>query len=389
MENFVLHNPTKIIFGRDTVPLIGKETVSYGKNVLLVYGRDSLKNSGLYKVITSALLEAGAKIFEHPGVQTNPLHCHVMEGVAKCKAYNCDVVCAAGGGSVIDEAKAISAGALVNHDVWKFLIGKKSIKNALPVTAVPTLSASGSEANSGMVITHEVKKLKFGFANRHLFPRTSILDPETTFSVPASYTAFGSVDMLSHFLEFYFSASGGESPVQDSLIEVMIANIIKNTNQCLADPVDYDARANLMWIASLALTGTFSAGRGKVEFPIHLIEHALSALYDVPHGAGLAAVIPGWIKYRRKELALRLAQLGERSLAVRGKSVESSADAAIEYLLKWFDHIQVPTCLEDIGAGTADISRIAANGIAQGKIWRMKNISAEVIEEVLHLCRKG
>jgi len=389
MENFVLHNPTKIVFGKNTVPLIGKETVSYGKNVLLVYGRDSLKDNGLYKVITSALQEAGARILEHSGVQTNPLHSHVMEGVAKCKAHNCDVICAAGGGSVIDEAKAISAGALVNHDVWKFLTGKKSIKKALPVTAVPTLAASGSEANPGMVITHDIKNLKFGFANRHLFPRASILDPVTTFSVPAGYTSYGSVDMLSHLLEFYFSASGRESPVQDSLMEGMIANIIESTDRCLTDPDDYDARANLMWIASLALNGTFSAGLGKVEFPIHLIEHSLSALYDVPHGAGLAIIIPGWLRYRRREYSLLLAQLGAKALTIKEGSVDSSADAAIEYLLQWFKSINVPTSLEDIGVESAEIRRIAANALTQAKIWRMKNISAEVIEQVLHLCMKN
>ncbi|MBW1636775.1 MAG: iron-containing alcohol dehydrogenase [Deltaproteobacteria bacterium] len=388
MENFVLHNPTKIIFGRDTVPLIGKETVTFGKNVLLVYGRNSLKKSGLYDAITSALQDSGAKITEHSGVQTNPLHFHVMEGVEKCKAHSCDVICAAGGGSVIDEAKAISAGALVRHDVWKFLTGKKSIKKTLPVTAVPTLAASGSEANSGMVITHEIKKLKFGFANRHLFPRTSILDPVTTCSVPASYTAYGSVDMLSHFLELYFSCSGKESPVQDSLMEGMITNIIRSTDRCLAARDDYNARAELMWIASLALNGIFSAGLGRVEFPLHLIEHAISALYGVPHGAGLAIIIPGWMRYSKEQQSLRMAQLGEKSLSIKEGTADSTSDAAIEYLLQWFNSINVPTSLEDIGVEVKDISRIADNALAQAKVWRMKNISAEVIEQVLHLCRR-
>ena len=389
MENFVLHNPTKIVFGKNTIQLIGEETVFFGKNVLLVYGRKSLKESGLYDLIRSALDGAGAKIIEHSGVQTNPLHGHVMEGVAKCKTHNCNVICAAGGGSVIDEAKAISAGALVRHDVWKFLTGKKSIKKALPVTAVPTLAASGSEANSGMVITHEIKNLKFGFANRHLFPKTSILDPLTTCSVPASFTAYGAVDMLSHFLELYFSGGGKESPVQDSLIEGMIANTIKSTDRCLTAPDDYRARADLMWIASLALNGIFSAGLGKVEFPVHLIEHAISALYDVPHGAGLAVIIPGWMKYSRAKQSFRIAQLGEKALSIEKGTVDFCSVAVIEYLLRWFSSINVPTSLEEIGVGEKDISRIADNALAQAKVWRMKDISAEAIEQVLHLCMKG
>ena len=158
MDNFVLHNPTKILFGKNTIPSIGKETAAHGKNVLLVYGRNSIKKNGVYQQVVSSLTEAGVQIHEHSGVQSNPVLSHVSEGVEKCKHHRCDVICAVGGGSVIDEAKAISAGALVSHDVWKFLTGKKSIKKALPVTTVPTLAASGSENNSGMVITHDEKK---------------------------------------------------------------------------------------------------------------------------------------------------------------------------------------------------------------------------------------
>ncbi len=386
MDNFVLYNPTKIIFGKNTIPSIGRETVAFGSKVLLVYGMNSIKNSGVYQRVTSSLIEAGAEVYEHPGVQSNPLLSHVNEGIAKCKHHECEVICAVGGGSVLDEAKAISAGALVNHDVWKFLTGKKSIRQTLPVTTVLTLSASGSENNSGMVLTHDTKKQKFGFANRHLFPKTSILDPEVTFTVPPDYTAFGAIDTLSHILEFYFTTSVEDSSVQDTLMEGLVRNIITNTDRCLIDPTDYDARANLMWSASLALNGLISAGLGKVMFPMHLIEHSLSALYDIPHGAGLAITIPGWMKYSARKSPFRIANLGEKAFGIKTGSTAISAHSTIEYLLHWFRQVAAPTCLDDIGIGKESIRYIAANASPQAKVWRMRDTSEKVIEEILHCC---
>ena len=386
MENFVLHNPTKILFGRNTIPAIGSETRVFGKKVLLVYGRYSIKNNGIYERVISSLNEAGVNIVEHSGVQSNPLHSHVKDGVAKYKYHGCDVICGVGGGSVLDEAKAISAGALVNHDVWKFLTGKKSIKETGPLTTVPTLAASGSETNSGMVITHDEKNQKFGFANRHLFPKTSILDPEATCSVPPDYTAFGGIDAISHVLEFYLTTSVKDSSLQDTLMEGLVKNIINSTNRCLKDPADYDARANLMWSASLAINGQISAGLGRIEFPMHLIEHSLSALYDIPHGAGLAITIPGWMRYHAEKFPSRIAQFGKNGLGVQTDSVMASAHATIDHLASWFKRIHAPTSLEDIGVGVDDISDIATNALPLAKVWRMKKMSQEIIEEILHHC---
>jgi len=388
MDNFVSYNPTKIIFGKNGLPKIGQETVAWGANVLLVYGCNSIKKNGIYQQVISSLAEAGAQIHEHSGVQSNPLLSHVKVGISKCKEHKCEVICAVGGGSVLDEAKAISAGALVDHDIWKFLTGKKSIKKTLPVTTVLTLAASGSENNSGMVITNDIKKQKFGFANRHLFPKASILDPETTFTVPASYTAFGAIDALSHILEFYLTTVVSDSSVQDSLMEGLARNIITSTNRCLTDPADYDARANLMWSASLALNGLISAGLGKVMFPMHLIEHSLSALYNVPHGAGLAITIPGWMKYSARTAPSRISKFGRNAFGIEESSVSESANATIDYLSGWFRQISAPTCLEDIGAGRDSINSIAKNALPQAKTWRMREISEEIIEEVLCFCLK-
>ncbi len=381
-----MHNPTKILFGKNTLSSIGRETVIFGNSILLVYGQNSIKNNGVFQRVITSLREAGAQIHEHPGVQSNPLLSHVNDGIARCKRYKCEVICGVGGGSVIDEAKAISAGVLVNHDVWKFLTGRKSIKQTLPLTTVLTLAASGSENNSGMVITHDIKKQKFGFANRHLFPKTSILDPEITFTVPPDYTAFGAIDALSHVLEFYLTTLVEDSSVQDTLMEGLVKNIITNTNRCLKNPVDYDARANLMWSASLALNGLISAGLGKVMFPMHLIEHSLSALYDVPHGAGLAITIPGWMRYHARTAPFRISKLGKNALGIEAGSASESAHATIDYFLDWFKGIDAPTCLEDIGVGKNDIHQIATNALPLAKVWRMREISEKVIEDILHCC---
>jgi alcohol dehydrogenase YqhD (iron-dependent ADH family) len=183
MQNFVFHNPTKIIFGKDTISSIGSESAVFGKNALLVYGQKSIKRNGIYDQVVKSLQKAGMQIYEHSGVQSNPVLSHVQQGIDIAKKNQADVIVAVGGGSVIDSAKAIAAGAKVEHNVWKFFIGKKSIKEALPLTCVLTLAASGSEMNSGMVVTNEETQQKFGFANKHLFPKASILDPTATFSV--------------------------------------------------------------------------------------------------------------------------------------------------------------------------------------------------------------
>jgi len=385
MDNFVLYHPTKILFGKNTIPEIGRETTAFDKNVLLVYGRDSIKNNGIYEQVISSLTEAGAKIYEHSGVQANPLLSHTNEGIKKCKYYNCGVICAVGGGSVIDEAKAISAGTLVNHDVWKFFTGKKSIKKTLPLTTILTLAASGSESNSGMVITHDEKKQKFGFANRYLFPKTSILDPETTVTVPAEYTAYGAIDTLCHILEFYLTTRVTDSTLQDTMMEGLIKNIMTNTDRCLINPADYDARANLMWSASLALNGFISSGLGKIMFPMHLIAHPFSALYNIPHGACLAIIIPAWMKYAASISPFRISKLGKNALGIEKGTDAESAHATIDHLFSWFKHINAPTCLEDIGLDIDSIRHIAVSALPQAKTWRMREISQKVIEEVLHL----
>lgn len=386
MQNFVFHNPTKILFGKNTIPAIGPETIAFGKKVLLVYGGGSIRKNGVYQQVTESLHGAGAEIVEHPEVQSNPLLSHVREGITLAKAHNCHVICAVGGGSVIDEAKAICAGARVDHDVWKFFTGKKSITSSLPLTTVLTLAASGSEMNSGMVITNEETSQKFGFANRHLFPKTSILDPQATYSVPADYTAYGAVDAIAHVLEFYFTTADPSTPVQDRFMEGLIINAMESCDRVLTDLHDYQGRADLMWAATLALNGLTAAGLGKVGFPMHMIEHSLSAIYNVPHGAGLSAIIPGWMRHQCRITPQRFAQFSERVFDDRSGSIEERARKGIDALQGWFEKVRSPTSLQALKIPMQDIPRIAENALGLAKVWRMPDYDSNRIQAILAEC---
>ncbi len=386
MKNFVFHNPTKILFGKDTIPSIGSETAALGKRALMVYGQGSIRKNGIYDQVTKSLQDAGVMLVEHGGVKSNPVLSHVHRGIALAKENKVDVIVAVGGGSVLDSAKAIAAGALVEHDVWKFFTGKKSIKATLPLSCVLTLAASGSEMNSGMVVTNEETKQKFGFANKHLYPKVSILDPTATFSVSPAYTAYGAVDAIAHVLEFYFTNQEPYTPVQDHFMEGLIISCMDSCNRVLQDLKDYDARADLMWAATLALNGLTGAGLGKVGFPMHMIGHSLSALYNAAHGAGLSVVIPGWMIYQAQRTPEKFAQFGERVFGKNSGSTEKKAAQGIQALLSWFVKVKAPTSLTALHISVQDIPLIAENALALAKIWNMKDYTEEKIGEILKLC---
>jgi alcohol dehydrogenase YqhD (iron-dependent ADH family) len=386
MKNFVFHNPTKILFGKDTIPSIGDETAALGKKALMVYGEGSIRKNGIYDQVTNSLRDADVTIVEHGGVKSNPVLSHVHQGIKLAKENDVDVIVAVGGGSVLDSAKAISAGALVEHDVWKFFIGKKSIKDALPLTCVLTLAASGSEMNSGMVVTNEETKQKFGFANKYLFPKVSILDPVATFTVSPQYTAYGAVDAIAHVLEFYFTHQEPYTPVQDHFMEGLVKSTMDSCDRVLINPEDYDARADLMWAATLALNGLTGAGLGKVGFPMHMIEHSISALYNVAHGAGLSVVIPGWMIYQAQRTPEKFAQFAEQVFGITSEPMEKRVAEGIQALLSWFIKVKSPTNLTALNISVQDIPKIAENAVGLAKVWQMKDYTQEKIEEILRLC---
>jgi len=386
MRDFFFHNPTKIIFGQGTLEQIGGQTASFGTKALLVSGRGGLKNLGVYQAAVNSLHQAGVEVVEHAGVQPNPVVSHVHKGITLAQKNGVGVIVAIGGGSVIDSAKAIAAGALANHDVWGFFKGKKSIKGGLPIVAIPTIAGSGSETNSGMVLTNETTNQKIGIGNRHLFPRIAILDPSVTFSVPPPATAFGAVDAFSHLLEFYLNREESFSPLQDHYSAGLMQTLMAACEAALANPSDYHSRAELMWASGLALNGISTAGLGRVGFPFHLVEHSLSALHNIPHGAGLAAILPGAMAFAARKNPDRQALFAAQVFRVAGADQQLLAQEGIRLFTKWLQKIAAPTSLADLGLSQKDIPALAANTQAQARLWRLSGYPPEIVEAILWEC---
>jgi hypothetical protein len=386
MQNFVLHLPTKVIFGRETIVNIGPETAAFGRKILLVYGSGSIKENTIYQQVTDSLAKAGLTVIEHPGVRSNPVLSHVRAGIRLAKEHGVEAVVAVGGGSVIDSAKAICAGALVDHDVWLFFKGKRGVKAKLPLTCVLTLAAAGSEMNGGMVLTNEETKHKFGTGGQVLKPEVAILDPTATFTVPPNYTAYGAIDTIAHVLEFYLTTTDPATPVQDRFMEGLVINAMESCRQALAKADDYQARADLMWCSTLALNGLTAAGLGQVGFPMHMIEHSLSALYDVPHGAGLSVVMPGWMTWRAATAPGKFAQLARRVFEVAEEEQSKAAAQGIMLLKNWFGTVMSPISLSDLAIPESAIPTIAENGLALAKVWRLKEYNIDNISAILRNC---
>jgi alcohol dehydrogenase YqhD (iron-dependent ADH family) len=385
MENFVFYNPVKIIFGKGTVGEIGREAIKYGKKALMVYGGGSIKKNGVYSQAVSSLKENNIDFVEFSGVVSNPVLSHTREGIKMAKKHKVDMIIAIGGGSVIDESKAIAAGSVVDHDVWDFFIGKATSTEALPLLTVLTIAATGSEMNSGAVITNEETKQKYALMSESIFPKVSILDPESTATVHSDYTAYGAVDAISHVFEAYFSHSAAFTVVQDNIIEGLVRSIIKCEEILLEDPSDYNGRAGAMWSATMALNGIPSAGIGPSGFPVHMIEHSLSAIYNIPHGAGLAIVIPAWLKYFHKEKSSLIAKFGRNVFAIKEVNDMEAAGKGIELLEKWFKKIGAPTRLGDVHIQEKDIKDIAENALKLAELWQLHDYNLQVIADILSL----
>ncbi|PID57772.1 NADH-dependent alcohol dehydrogenase [candidate division KSB3 bacterium] len=388
MQNFTFWNPTKIIFGEGTIQQIGEESKKFGKKVLFVYGKSSIKASGVYDKAVNSLKEAGLEIVEFSGVQSNPVLSHLREGIALAKREQVDAIVAVGGGSVLDESKAIAAGAQTDGDVWDFFLKKATVEDALPVLTILTLAATGSEMNPTGVVTNELTRMKTGISAPPLFPKVSILDPTATYSVPQNYTAYGAVDAISHILEGYFTGSDDWTPIQDRFVEGLVLSVMASVEKCLENPEDYQGRATLMWAATLALNGLPVAGIGKFMFPNHLIEHSLSALYNIAHGAGLSIVIPGWMKYASsRNSPKKFAQFAERIFGIQEASPESTAEKGIAALQAWFEKIGSPTTLAAGKIPEEEIGKIAENAAELALVWGIPVYTHAVIEDILRLCK--
>jgi alcohol dehydrogenase YqhD (iron-dependent ADH family) len=386
MNSFQFVNPTHIVFGEGTASQVGKLTSKYGKTVLLVYGSGSVKKTGLYDKTVSLLQEAGITVHELPNIEPNPRLSTVNKGIAICREQGVDFILAVGGGSVIDASKAIAAGVPYEGDVWDFFTGKAVIQEALPIGTILTLAATGSEMNGSSVVTNWEENLKRAFGSSHTYPKFSILDPTLTYTVPRNHTVNGAVDIMSHVFEQYFSLTEN-TPLQERFCESILQTVIENVELALENPEDAAARANLMWSGTMALNGGMISVGMANDWASHGIEHEVSAIYDIPHGAGLAVIFPNWMKYVHEERIDRFVQYATRVWGVNseGKSDKEVALEGIQATRDFFTRIGAESRLADFEIGSDKLDRMAEEAVRYGAIGSFKRLEKQDVKAILEL----
>ncbi|RFU63736.1 iron-containing alcohol dehydrogenase [Peribacillus glennii] len=383
MQNFIYKNPTKLMFGKGQVEQLKKEIPQYGKKVLLVYGGGSIKKSGLYDQVIAQLKEIDVDVHELPGVEPNPRISTVRKGADICKSENIDFILAVGGGSVIDCTKAIAAGAKYEGDPWDLVIKKASVQAALPFGTVLTLAATGSEMNSGSVITNWETKEKYGWGSPLVFPQFSILDPVNTFTVPQNQTVYGIVDMMCHVFEQYFHPRT-HAPLQDRFCESLLVTVMETAPKLLEDLENYDLRETILYSGTIALNGYLQMGyRG--DWATHNIEHSVSAVYDIPHAGGLAILFPNWMKHVLKEDTARFKQMAVRIFNVNpeGKTDEETALEGIEKLREFWSSLGAPATLSDYDIDDSQIETMADKAMVNGEFGNFKKLDREDVLAIL------
>ncbi|AGK55445.1 iron-containing alcohol dehydrogenase [Bacillus sp. 1NLA3E] len=377
MDNFTYWNPTKLIFGKGQLESLTTEIPQYGKKVLFVYGGGSIKKSGLYDKTIRTLKQTGAEIFELSGVEPNPRISTVRKGVEICKNEGIDFLLAVGGGSVIDCTKAIAAGAKYDGDAWDLITKKAGVNGALPFGTVLTLAATGSEMNAGSVITNWETNEKYGWGSPYVFPRFSILDPEHTFTVPLKQTVYGIVDMMAHVLEHYFHLEEN-TVLQDRMCESLLITTMETAPKLLENLESYEHRATILYNGTMALNGMLSMGYSG-DWATHNIEHAVSAVYDIPHGGGLAILFPNWMKHNLHVKPERFAQLAERVFGIdaTGKSAEEVGLAGIEKLRGFWSSLGAPARLADYEIDDSQLDVMADKAMINGEFGKFKHLNKD------------
>ena len=343
MENFTINNPTCLHFGRGVISGLPAVLENYGKRVLLIYGKNSIKSNGIYDDVKAQLKIAKAEIFEYSGIKSNPVISDVDAAAEIGRNNNVDVVVAVGGGSVIDSAKIIALTIPIKNKAWDLFEYKVKPTRAIPLIAVLTLAATGTEMNPFAVVQNDETKQKPGYFSPYSFPKHSFLDPGYTFSVPANYTAYGIVDLIAHALEGYFGK--GETTLTDRFIFSIIRETVEYGPLLMKDLKNYEYREKIMFAATCALNGMTAFGKKTGDWGVHGIGHALSVLYDVPHGASLSVAYPAWMKHFKNNIFHKLVLLGKEVFDT------NSADETISKLENFFIQISAPVRLAEIGLG--------------------------------------
>lgn len=388
MLDFQFYSPTYFEFGRKAEEKTGELVKRFGgKKVLLHYGGGSVVRSGLLLRVKESLDQQQIEYVELGGVVPNPRASKVYEGIDLVRAEKVDFILAVGGGSVLDSAKAIAVGAPYTGDFWELYEKMIPVEEVMKVGCVITLPATGSEASASSVISNEEKKMKYGYGSDLIRPVFSVMNPELTFTLPAYQTACGAVDILSHILERYFSNTEG-CDLTDRLSEATMKSVIENTLTVMEEPENYDARANMFWAGTIAHNNLLGVGKEQ-DWSSHAMEHELSALYDVAHGAGLAVVLPAYMTYVLPQHVLRFAQLAHRvwDIEMNFSNPEITALMGINAFVEFFKEIGMPTTLQELGAKEEDIPYLAEHcRIKKGdKLGNFEPLTRAQIAEVYRL----
>jgi alcohol dehydrogenase YqhD (iron-dependent ADH family) len=369
MLNFDLNIPTRILFGKGSQHLIGEALKPFAKKVLLHYGGGSVKKSGLYDEVIASLKKSGIETVELGGVKPNPRLSLVYEGIKIAKEEKVDVILAVGGGSAIDSAKAIGIGVCYDGDVWDFYERKATIKKTLPVATILTIPAAGSESSDGSVITNEEKQLKIGLDSDIMRPIVSAVNPEHFFTLPKNQIANGVSDMMSHIFERYFTNTTN-TDLTDALCEATLRTIIKNALIVIENPTNYEAWSEVGFGGSVAHNNLLGVGREQ-DWACHGMEHELSAIYDVAHGAGLAVLTPGWMRYVYKTNIDMFVQFAVKVMGVDGSFRDSDAivNEGINRLVDFYKKMGLATTISELGIDGDNLELMAkkSTGAAFGE----------------------
>jgi NADP-dependent alcohol dehydrogenase len=382
--NFTYFNPTKIVLGKGTIAQLSS-LIPAGKKVMLTFGGGSIKKNGVYEQVITAL--KGYSLVEFGGIEANPHYETLMKAVELARQTEIDFLLPVGGGSVFDGTKFIAAAIpFTEGDPWRIVVERGApITKAVPLGGVLTLPATGSEMNNGAVITRISTQEKLNFGHDLVYPVFSILDPETTYSLPLRQVANGIVDTFVHVLEQYVTFPVN-APLQDRQAEAIMQTLIEEAPKLMANPTDYDSRANLMWCATQALNGLIGCGVPQ-DWATHMIGHELTAFYGIDHGQSLAVVMPALWKYLRDQKCAKLVQYAERVWGVRSGTDEIRAEAGIELTAKFFRSLGVPTTLKEYGIGPDAGKRVGERFAQRGThLGEKRNVGAKETEEILALC---
>ena len=382
MQNFTFANPVKIIFGKGTIKNISQE-ISKDQKVLILYGGGSIKKNGVYDQVKEAL--KGYNIIEFSGIEPNPHYETCLQAVELIKKEKIDFLLSVGGGSTLDATKFIAAATLFSGEPWDILSKGAKITKALPLGSVITLPATGSEMNSGGVITKAATEEKLAFSSDYTFPKFSVLDPETTYSLPAKQVANGVVDAFVHVMEQYLTTGNDNALLQDFMSEAIAKTVVIEGPKALSDPNNYEVRANVMWAATWALNGWINCGVEQ-DWATHMIGHEITAFYGLDHAQTLAIVLPGVMEVMKEQKAKKICRLGKEVFGINNNDSAKQIEETIKAVENFFNKVGVKTRLSDYDLGNDAIEKVANRFAERGwKVGEKQNISSETVKQILNL----